>query len=78
MLKIGIIWGCDIELNIYGHYSNRHNGYLDYGFRRAYKVYKKEGRKKQQPQKTNRTHVSGNVIHDFSRSLIHSEYPVLK
>lgn len=39
---------------------------------------KKAGRKRKQPEKTNRTHVCWNVIHDSCRCLTHSEHPILK
>lgn len=80
MLKLGKIQygGYDDELNIYGHFGNRYDGYLDNGVRGAFEISKKAGRKRKQPQKTNCTHVCGNVIHDSCRCLIDSELPILK
>lgn len=66
------------EHNIYGYFRIGHDDHMDYGLHRAFKVSKKEGRKRKQPQKTICPHACGNGMYDCYRYLIHSENPVLK
>lgn len=53
MLKLGKYQygGYDNELNIYGHFGNRHDGDLDYGVRGAFEISKKQEEKENSHRK---------------------------